>query len=281
AHDRFARRRRLGIGAAEPAVRGQPRAAVDRRRARRPARAREPDPAAHGGRRRGAAAQLLERGAAPAAYAAVAGRLCRAAGRGEGARARQPGGGDQRRRRAQAAGRRARRRRRGHPARAAAARGGRGLRAALLRAPPAPGRRQHAAPRGAQRARANPPLPLAEAARAAGRAAQRGSLRGLAARAVAPQYCGRRPFRSGYTPPALPPQVEEPRVKIIIRGAGPVGASVAESLVSEANDITLVDTCEEHLAVLRERLEIRTVVGNGASPIVLRVAGAEDADLLI
>jgi len=70
-------------------------------------------------------------------------------------------------------------------------------------------------------------------------------------------------------------------VKIIILGAGQVGASVAENLVSEANDITLVDTSEEHLAALRERLEIRTVVGNGASPIVLREAGAEDADLLI
>jgi len=70
-------------------------------------------------------------------------------------------------------------------------------------------------------------------------------------------------------------------VKIIILGAGQVGASVAENLVSEANDITLVDTSEDHLAALRERLEIRTVVGNGASPIVLREAGAEDADLLI
>ncbi|NLF53729.1 MAG: Trk system potassium transporter TrkA, partial [Thauera phenolivorans] len=70
-------------------------------------------------------------------------------------------------------------------------------------------------------------------------------------------------------------------MKIIILGAGQVGASVAENLVSEANDITLVDTSEEHLAALRERLEIRTVVGNGASPIVLREAGAEDADLLI
>ncbi len=70
-------------------------------------------------------------------------------------------------------------------------------------------------------------------------------------------------------------------MKIIILGAGQVGASVAENLVSEANDITLVDTSEDHLAALRERLEIRTVVGNGASPIVLREAGAEDADLLI
>lgn len=70
-------------------------------------------------------------------------------------------------------------------------------------------------------------------------------------------------------------------MKIIILGAGQVGASVAENLVSEANDITLVDTSADHLASLRERLEIRTVCGNAASPSVLREAGADDADLLI
>lgn len=70
-------------------------------------------------------------------------------------------------------------------------------------------------------------------------------------------------------------------VKIIILGAGQVGASVAENLVSEANDITLVDTSAEYLAELRERLEVRTVCGNAASPSVLREAGADDADLLI
>lgn len=70
-------------------------------------------------------------------------------------------------------------------------------------------------------------------------------------------------------------------MKIIILGAGQVGSSVAENLVSEANDITLVDTSAEYLEIQRERLEVRTVCGNGASPSVLQEAGAEDADLLI
>jgi trk system potassium uptake protein TrkA len=70
-------------------------------------------------------------------------------------------------------------------------------------------------------------------------------------------------------------------VRIIILGAGQVGASVAENLVSEANDITLVDTNTDHLAELRNRFEVRTVCGNAASPSVLREAGADNADLLI
>lgn len=70
-------------------------------------------------------------------------------------------------------------------------------------------------------------------------------------------------------------------MKIIILGAGQVGASVAESLVSEANDITVVDSDNERLKHLQERLDLRTVFGNAASPSVLADAGAADADLLI
>jgi trk system potassium uptake protein TrkA len=70
-------------------------------------------------------------------------------------------------------------------------------------------------------------------------------------------------------------------MKIIILGAGQVGASVAESLVSEANDITVVDTDTARLAQLQDRFDLRTVTGNAASPSTLRQAGAEDADMLI
>ncbi len=70
-------------------------------------------------------------------------------------------------------------------------------------------------------------------------------------------------------------------MNIIILGAGQVGTSVAEALVSEDDDITMVDQDAERLAMLQDRLDMRTVVGNGASPSVLRDAGAMDADLLI
>jgi trk system potassium uptake protein TrkA len=70
-------------------------------------------------------------------------------------------------------------------------------------------------------------------------------------------------------------------MKIIILGAGQVGASVAESLVSEDNDITIVDTDSARLSYLQDRLDLRGVIGNAAWPSVLRDAGAEDADLLV
>lgn len=70
-------------------------------------------------------------------------------------------------------------------------------------------------------------------------------------------------------------------MRIIILGAGRVGESVAESLVSERNDITLIDPDPQRLRLLEERLDLRGVAGNGVLPRVLDRAGAADADMLI
>jgi trk system potassium uptake protein TrkA len=70
-------------------------------------------------------------------------------------------------------------------------------------------------------------------------------------------------------------------MKIVILGAGQVGSNLAASLVSEANDITVVDTDAAKLAYLQERYDLRTVCGHGSHPEVLRAAGAEDADMLV
>lgn len=70
-------------------------------------------------------------------------------------------------------------------------------------------------------------------------------------------------------------------MKIIILGAGQVGGTLAEHLASEANDITVVDTDADRLRDLGDRLDIRTIVGRGSFPTVLRQAGADDADMLV
>jgi trk system potassium uptake protein TrkA len=70
-------------------------------------------------------------------------------------------------------------------------------------------------------------------------------------------------------------------LRIVILGAGQVGSSVAESLVSEANDITVVDLDAERLKRLQDRLDLRTIVGNAAHPAVLEKAGARDADMIL
>jgi trk system potassium uptake protein TrkA len=70
-------------------------------------------------------------------------------------------------------------------------------------------------------------------------------------------------------------------MKIIILGAGRVGLSTAEILSREDNDVTLVDSDEEKLQGLQDRLDIRTIVGAAAHPGVLEQAGGPDADLVL
>ena len=70
-------------------------------------------------------------------------------------------------------------------------------------------------------------------------------------------------------------------MKILILGAGQVGSTVAESLVSEANDITVVDSNAEKLCLLQDRFDLRTLVGNASHPATLEQAGIADADILL
>ncbi len=71
-------------------------------------------------------------------------------------------------------------------------------------------------------------------------------------------------------------------MKIIILGAGQVGRTAAYHLSrEEANDVTVVDQNEETLRELQDRLDIRTVNGNAASPRVLEAAGVASTDILV
>ena len=70
-------------------------------------------------------------------------------------------------------------------------------------------------------------------------------------------------------------------MNIIIVGSGKVGFSLAEQLVKEEHNITVVDNDEQALQRAGDQLDIMTVRGNGVSAATLREAGAADADLLV
>lgn len=70
-------------------------------------------------------------------------------------------------------------------------------------------------------------------------------------------------------------------MKIIIAGAGDIGFHLAEHLVSENQDITLIDTNVDVLEVVSSRLDVLTVRGNSASIRVLREAGVGAAQLVL
>ncbi|MFO1400353.1 MAG: Trk system potassium transporter TrkA [Steroidobacteraceae bacterium] len=71
-------------------------------------------------------------------------------------------------------------------------------------------------------------------------------------------------------------------MKILILGAGQVGRTAAHHLAREpANEVTVVDTNEELLRDLQDRLDIRAVAGHGAFPGVLEAAGIADTEVLV
>lgn len=70
-------------------------------------------------------------------------------------------------------------------------------------------------------------------------------------------------------------------MKIIILGAGQVGGSLALSLASESNDITLVDQNASLLREIQDRVDLQTVQGHASHPSVLERAGANDASMIV
>ncbi len=71
-------------------------------------------------------------------------------------------------------------------------------------------------------------------------------------------------------------------MNIIILGAGQVGSTVATELAKEeSNEITVIDTNQQILQELQDRLDLRTIHGNGSYPGLLEDAGADDADMII
>lgn len=71
-------------------------------------------------------------------------------------------------------------------------------------------------------------------------------------------------------------------MKILILGGGQVGSAIAQELSAIPNhDITIIDINEQTLRNLGNQIDVQTITGNGASPVVLEHAGAGDADMLL
>lgn len=71
-------------------------------------------------------------------------------------------------------------------------------------------------------------------------------------------------------------------MKILILGSGQVGSTIAQELAAIPNhDVTIIDTDETALRNTSSRLDVQTIVGNGASPMILEQAGAGDTDMLL
>ena len=70
-------------------------------------------------------------------------------------------------------------------------------------------------------------------------------------------------------------------MKVLICGAGQVGANIARYLATENNNVTVIDQSQELTQKLSDTLDVQAILGHASSPIVLERAGAGDADMII
>ena len=70
-------------------------------------------------------------------------------------------------------------------------------------------------------------------------------------------------------------------MKIIVCGAGDVGANIARQLVYEDNDVTIVDDSESLLRSLNKTLDLKSVCGKITLPDILEKAGGNEADMIV
>jgi len=68
---------------------------------------------------------------------------------------------------------------------------------------------------------------------------------------------------------------------IIIAGAGIVGSHIASLLIEAKHEVAIVEQSTEVVDNVRRQLEVNTVIGNAATPRVLREAEVHHADLVI
>lgn len=70
-------------------------------------------------------------------------------------------------------------------------------------------------------------------------------------------------------------------MKIVIVGNGKLGFSLAQQLVKEKHDVTIVDIADDTLSRASDALDLMVVQGNGVSASTLAEAGVQDADILV
>lgn len=70
-------------------------------------------------------------------------------------------------------------------------------------------------------------------------------------------------------------------MKIVIIGAGEVGANIARKLSEEGQDVVIIDKDPQKIGEITENLDVQALCGSGTSPRLLRESGIQNADMLV
>ncbi len=70
-------------------------------------------------------------------------------------------------------------------------------------------------------------------------------------------------------------------MKVLIVGAGEVGFHIASRLSIENKDVVVIDSDPQALRRVADHTDVQTVMGSGSSPVVLREAGIQEAEIVL
>jgi trk system potassium uptake protein TrkA len=70
-------------------------------------------------------------------------------------------------------------------------------------------------------------------------------------------------------------------MKVIVCGAGQVGTSIVRHLVSENNDVTVIDSSPDLIRKISDSMDVKAMQGFASHPDTLEAAGAEDAEMIV
>ena len=70
-------------------------------------------------------------------------------------------------------------------------------------------------------------------------------------------------------------------MNILIVGAGRIGINLSKSLSDENNEVYLIEQNKSIADKLREKVDVKVIVGSGADPITLKRADVKEADLVL
>ncbi len=70
-------------------------------------------------------------------------------------------------------------------------------------------------------------------------------------------------------------------MKVIIIGAGEVGYHISNFFSKEGIDVTVIDADGKKIKRITEELDVAAIEGEGGSPLVLKQAGIDEAEMLL
>jgi trk system potassium uptake protein TrkA len=70
-------------------------------------------------------------------------------------------------------------------------------------------------------------------------------------------------------------------LKVLIVGAGEVGFNIASHLARENKDVVVIDRDPAAIRRVSDNIDVQVVIGSGSSPVTLKEAGINEAEILL